>query len=183
MKVTVLRIPVSNALPFELADLKHHCRVEFDDDDAEITNIGLSAAAELEQFAQVALLTQDIEVTALEPSFQRAILTLPIGPLDSSVAPSITMDGEDFTAFEHVGGNRPAIRFLCDYLDIVTGRMVISYRAGFGDSASDIPADLARALMDQAGMHYEGRSPLSAKTLTTSPHMARIAARYRGVQL
>ncbi len=37
--------------------------------------------------------------------------------------------------------------------------------------------------MDQAALHYDGRSPMGAKSLTTSPHMARVAARYRGVQV
>jgi len=37
--------------------------------------------------------------------------------------------------------------------------------------------------MDQVALHYDGRSPMDAKSLTTSPHMARVAARYRGVQV
>ncbi|SIS93432.1 hypothetical protein SAMN05878426_1206 [Phaeovulum vinaykumarii] len=36
--------------------------------------------------------------------------------------------------------------------------------------------------MDQAALHYDGRSPMDAKALSTSPHMARVGARYRGVQ-
>lgn len=95
----------------------------------------------------------------------------------------MVIDGDAFSAFDFVGGNRPYIRWLASYHDLTPSRMTIEYQAGFGTAASDIPEDLAQALMDQAALHYDGRSPMDAKSLTTSPHMARIGARYRGVQV
>ncbi|WP_421702111.1 head-tail connector protein [Aliiroseovarius sp.] len=183
MKVFVQRTPVSAELPFDLDDLKQHMRVAHDLEDDAVRNMGLTAAAELEQFAQISLLKQDITVTVFEATFSRSVLTFPIGPMAEGSAPIIVMDGENFTSFEHVGGNRPAIRFLCDYLLLAPGKMEIRYQAGFGGDASYIPADLAQALMDQTALHYDGRSPMHSKDLTTSPHLARIGARYRGVQL
>jgi uncharacterized phiE125 gp8 family phage protein len=182
MKMLVHRTPVAVAQPFDLDPVKLHLRVDHDEDDTAITNMGHTAAAEIEQFAQIALLTQTIRVTIFDPCIG-TYLNLPIGPVADDEAPTVTIDGEAFTGFELIGGNRPVIRWLTGYPDAPPGRMTITYLAGFGATAADIPADLAQALMDQAALHYDARSPMDARMLTTSPHMARIGARYRGVQL
>lgn len=182
MKMLVHRTAGNAALPFVLADLKSHIRVDDDVDDVAITNMGQTAAAEIEQFAQIALLTQTIRVTIFNP-VQEHGLNLPIGPVSDDDVPTVTFDGAAFTGFDFVGGNRPYLRWLASYYDITPSRITIEYQAGFGAAASDIPPDLAQALMDQAALHYDGRSPMDAKSLTTSPHMARVGARYRGVQV
>lgn len=182
MKMLVHRTVVSTALPFVLDDLKAHIRVDHEDDDSAISNIGLTAAAEFEQFTQLALLTQTIRVTIFNPA-QECGVNLPIGPVSDDGVPTVTIDGEVFTAFDFVGGIRPYIRWLESYHDLSPSRITIEYQAGFGEAASDIPPDIAQALMDQAALHYDGRSPMAAKSLTTSPHMARIGARYRGVKI
>ncbi|MCE8507826.1 hypothetical protein KBY28_05100 [Ruegeria pomeroyi] len=182
MKMLVHRTAGGSALPFFLYDLKLHLRVPDDAEDTAVQNIGLTAAAEIEQFAQIALLTQTIRVTIFNPSREYG-LSLPIGPVADEDVPTVTIDGEAFTAFDFVGGNRPYIRWLADYHDLTPSRMTIEYQAGFGAAAADVPHDLAQALMDQAALHYDGRSPMDAKSLTTSPHMARVGARYRGVQV
>ncbi|MEQ8877216.1 MAG: phage head-tail connector protein [Phycisphaerales bacterium] len=182
MKMLVHRTAGGAALPFVLDDLKLHLRVPDDAEDTAIQNIGETAAAEIEQFAQIALLNQTIRVTIFDPS-QDSGLRLPIGPVADDDTPTVTIDGEAFTAFSFVGGNRPYIHWLTDYHDLTPSRVTIQYQAGFGDAAADVPPDLAQALMDQAALHYDGRSPMDAKSLTTSPHMARVGARYRGVQV
>jgi uncharacterized phiE125 gp8 family phage protein len=182
MKMLVHRTAGGAALPFILDDLKLHLRVPDDAEDTAVQNIGLTAAAEIEQFAQIALLTQTIRVTLFNPT-QEYGLSLPIGPVADEDVPTVTIDGEAFTAFDFVGGNRPYIRWLASYYDLTPSRINIEYQAGFGADASDVPSDLAQALMDQAALHYDGRSPMEAKSLTTSPHMARVGARYRGVQV
>lgn len=182
MKILVHRTAGGTALPFILDDLKLHLRAPDDAEDAAVQNIGLTAAEEIEQFAQIALLTQTIRVTIFNPA-QECGLSLPIGPVADNDVPTVTIDGEAFTAFDFVGGNRPYIRWLASYYDLTPSRIIIEYQAGFGTGASDVPHDLAQALMDQAALHYDGRSPMDAKSLTTSPHMARVGARYRGVQV
>lgn len=182
MKMLVHRTAGGVALPFVLADLKLHLRAPDDAEDTAIQNIGETAAAEIEQFAQIALLTQTIRVTIFGPSCDYG-LSLPIGPVADEGTPTVTIDGEAFTAFDFVGGDRPYIHWLADYHNLTPSRMTIEYQAGFGGAAADVPPDLAQALMDQAALHYDGRSPMDAKSLTMSPHMARVAARYRGVQV
>lgn len=182
MKMLTHRTPVSAEPPFVFADLKLYLRVDAPDDDTTIENIGHTAAAELEQFAQIALLTQTIRVTIFDPPIS-SYLHLPIGPASDDDTPIMTIDGEAFTDFEFVGGNRPFIRFRASYLDLTPSRLNVEYQAGFAATAGGIPADLAQALMDQAALLYDGRSPLNGRSLTASPHFARIGARYRGVQL
>ena len=181
MKMLVHRIEESAALPFDLEQLKLHLRVSDNAEDAAIQNIGLTAATELEQFAQIALITQTIRVTIFSPTKEYG-LRLPIGPVAFDHQPTVTIDGEAFSGFDFDGGNRPYIRWLASYHDLTPDRINIEYEAGFGLTESSVPADLSQALLDQAALHYDGRSPMDAKSLTTSPHMARVGARYRGVQ-
>lgn len=182
MHILTERTALSAELPFDLEALKTHVRVDFEDSDDELTRMGKTAAAEIEQFAQIALLTQSIRVTIFNPT-RECGLRLPIGPVAYDVAPTVTIDSVGFSGFEFVGGLRPYIRWSEAYFLLTPERLTIEYQAGFGDVAADMPDDLAQALLDQAALHYDGRSPMSAKSLTTSPHMARIGARYRGVSV
>lgn len=181
MKMLTQRIPSGAALPFDLENLKLHIRAPDDSEDGAITNIGMTAAAELEQFAQIALLSQTIRITIFDLTSGSGI-DLPIGPVADTDVPTVTINGSAFTEFDFVGGNRPHVRWRSAYYTLAPSHIVIEYQAGFGATAADIPADLSQALMDQAALHYDGRSPMDAKSLTTSPHMARVGARYRGVK-
>jgi len=180
MKVLVQRTALGQNAPFSLEDVKTHLRVDHDDDDAAILNMGMTAAAEIEGFAQVALLTQSIRVTIFDP-IEDSGLTLPIGPVADDAGMTVTIDGQTFAGFEFVGGMRPYLRWRPEFPGMMPSRIVIEYQAGFGDTADNVPPDLRLAIMDQAAAIYDGRSPSDAKSLTTSPHMMRIAARYRGV--
>ena len=179
MKTLVHRTAISENAPFSLAALKIHARVDHDDDDIALDQMGRTAAAEIEHFAQVALLDQTIRVTVLNPEATIGV-ALPVGPYKAGSPITVTIDGQAFTAFSVIEGLRP---YLCYQQPTRGSALVIEYQAGFGEEASGVPADLAQALLDQAVMHYDGRGPQDGKTLTTSPHMARIAARYRGVSL
>lgn len=182
MKMLVSRTPVATGLPFDHNQLKGRAFIEHSDDDALIQNLGRMAASEIEQFAQIALLNQTIRVTIFDPRQIESGTRLPIGPVASDQTPTVTIDGEAFTAFDFEGGNRPYIRWHQDYYNLIPTRITIEYLAGFGSTASDIPYDLAQAIMDQAGLLYDGRSMMDPKALSSSPHMARVGARYRGVQ-
>ncbi|MEM8788042.1 MAG: hypothetical protein AAGE76_07255 [Pseudomonadota bacterium] len=80
MKTRVHRTALSAAWPFDLDAVKVHLRADADDEDEAIQVIGKTAAAELEQFAQIALLRQTVRVTIFIPDPDH-ILTLPIGPV------------------------------------------------------------------------------------------------------
>lgn len=170
------------AVPSDLTAVKLHLRVDGDAEDAAITKMWRTAAAEFEHLAQIALLTQAVRVMIINPAANR-LLALPIGPALGGDAPAVTIDGTAFTDFDFIGGVRPLIRWGESFASLRPELIEIEYQAGFGATDASIPEDVAQAIMDQAALHYDGRSPMDAKSLTTSPHMARIAARYRGVQL
>lgn len=172
------RTPIAMGLPFLCDDLELHLRA----DEVGIARYGQTAAAELEHFAQVALLHQRINVTILAPDDSLGI-QLPIGPSYADTVPLVKLDGADFINFNFHGGLYPHITWQTSYFDAAPSLVQIEYQAGFGTEPSDVPPDLLQALLDQAALHFDGRSPMDAKSLTTSPHMARIGARYRGVRV
>ena len=182
MKILVNRTALQSALPVLVSDVKKYLRVDHHEENELIAQIIGTATQELEQFAQVALLRQTVSVTYLSPS-PDPILRLPLGPNFGDQPPSVELDGAAFTGFDFIGGLRPYIRWHAAYHDLAPSMLQIEYEAGFGASKADIPNDLAQALMDQAALHYDGRSPMDTRSLTTSPHLARIGARYRGVSL
>lgn len=183
MKMLVHQTPITTGLPVPIAMVRDHARIDFTDDDALLTQMIHTAAAEIEHFAQIALLPKTIRVIIFQPPANEYGFNLPIGPVADDATPTVTIDGEAFTGFDFVGGNRPYIRWLAAYHELIPDRISIEYTAGFGADDTAIPNDLAQAIADQALLHYDGRSPMDAKSLTTSPHMARIGARYRGVQV
>lgn len=182
MKNFTHREPISMSSPVPLDKVKTYMRVDGNDEDGEIANMALTAASEIEQFAQIALLTQTIRCTVFDPNWESGC-RLPIGPVALDHVPTVTVDGQPFTDFDFVGGNRPYIHWRPSFHELRATRVSIEYLAGFGDDASDIPADLAQAVMDVTALHYDGRSPMAGNARTMSPHMARVAARYRGVQV
>lgn len=181
MKMLQHRTPLTEGPPFDEGAVAEHCRADRTEDLTALRNMAWTAAHEIEQFGQIALLLQTVRVTIFQPCREYG-LRLPIGPVAEGDTPTVTIDGNAFTAFDFEHGNRPYIRWLADYYDLMPDRMVIEYTAGFGTTAADIPRDLAQAIMDQTALHFDGRSPMDAKSLTNSPHMARVGARYRGVQ-
>ena len=183
MKMLAHRIQVSTNQPVNFLDAKAHCRIDFDSDDPSLQMMINAAAREIEDFAQVALLTQTIRVIIFRPRLGAYGVGLPVGPVLNDVTPTVTIDGTAFTGFDFDAGDRPFVRWLAPYHDLIPERMVIEYQAGFGDDYSAIPADLYQAILDQTAMLYEQRAATDLKTASMSPHMGRIGAKYRGVKM
>jgi uncharacterized phiE125 gp8 family phage protein len=167
--------------PVGLLSVKAHCRVDYSEDDQLIEGLTLAAMADIEDLAQIAVLTQTVRVTIFSPGYETT-LHLPIGPALQSEGVTVTLDGEPFTGFELITGNRPMIRFHASYPDPSPSRLQIEYQAGFGSSPQHVPRDLQLAITDQAALMYDARGQMDAKALSTSPQLARVAARYRGLR-
>lgn len=179
MKVIVNRTPIDLGPVVSLTAAKLHFRVDHNEEDAAIAGLVAAAASELEGFGQIALMKQTIRVTVFDPIPGETYLNLPIGPAKADQTPTVLIDGEAFTQFYFEGGNRPSIRWHRDYLDLCPSRLSIEYEAGF----EAVPDDLSVAVMDEALVMYEGRGVADERDRKSSPHMARIGARYRGVRL
>lgn len=182
MKMLVQRIPISTALPFVLAEVKEYTRISFNDDDVTLNKMGWAAAAEVEQFAQVALLTQSVRVTIFNVVLGSG-LALPVGPVADSATVTVTMDGQSLTDFELVAGLRPYLVWPSLVRGRAVERVVVEYPAGFGDTAEDVPHDLGQAVLDQVALIFDNRASGSARPLARSSHLARVGARYRGVSV
>ena len=163
-----------------LGSAKAHLRVDGNDSDVEIMTMIAAAGRELEDYACLALLTQTIRVT-LDCWPRASGFPLPIAPLLDILTVSVTADGVAFDAYAVIAGQRPALRLTGER---PSGLVVIAYEAGFGIGASNIPADLGIAVLDQVAILYDMRGVTDPRQGTgLSPHMARTAARYRRVAL
>lgn len=182
MKMLVQRTPISAGAPFTMQELREYARITHIDEDFTLERMGRAAAAEVEHFAQVALLSQTIRVTILDLVHGEG-LTLPIGPVADDATATVTIDGQDLTGFDFVTGSRPYLSWPASIRGTASSRVVIEYPAGFGDAAGDVPDDLAQAVLAQALLIFEERAPREAKTLARSSHLARVGARYRGVSV
>lgn len=175
------RIPLNGIPdPFDLPTVLLHCRLENDAEALiEASQHARAAALEIESYSSIALLYQKVYVT-LQEWPDMASLALPIAPLIDAASVTVTAMGEPFESFTVTTGPRPKL-----WIDgpAPCGDVVIEYQAGFGDQASNIPADLALAIMDQASAFYDMRGAGDGKSNGMSPHAARIAARYRRVAL
>ena len=163
-----------------LASAKAHLRVDGNDSDVEIMTMIAAATRELEDYASLALLTQTIRVTS-DCWGRASVFPLPIAPLPDVLTVIVTADGAAFEAYAVIAGQRPALRLTGER---PSGLIVIQYEAGFGDVPSAIPADLGMAILDQVAVLYDMRGVTDPRQGTgLSPHMARVAARYRRVAL
>ena len=179
----VTRTPLTTDAPYDLDAVKQHARVSFDDDDMALALMADAAAREIEAHAELALLRQLITV-----SFTRTAgpIRLPVGPLDL-----LALDDHPVTVQTREADGSlltwpqgwwidPA-RNPVLHLGAVDGDdLVVSYPAGFGDTAGSIPSDLQLAIMDQASAYFDQRGPIEAPQ-GLSLAASRIAARYRRV--
>ena len=167
------------AAPDWIARAKDHLRVSDDAQAPLIQTMIAATVTELEQYGQLALLTQSIRVS-LDRWPCADWLALPIAPVINAGSVVITADGVPFTSFVVMTGLRPAVRLTDARPD---GVIVIGYSAGFGVNAAAIPADLSHAILDQVLVLFDERGRVDAKSNGMSAHMARIVARYRRVAL
>ncbi len=174
------RVLVGTARPFDLTKVSMHCRTDGDAEfDSEIYRMAEAAVLEFEHYTQIALLFQNIEVL-LEGPLRQSVFPLPIVPLLKDTPVQVQVGGQNFESFEIIAGLRPALRFTSD---TPCGPIKITYQAGFGETAAHLPKDIENAIADQTSALFDLRGAGEGKSNGMSPHMARVAARYRRVRI
>lgn len=178
--------------PFTLEAVKLFLRIDHDDEDTSLATLAASAALEIEGAAQVALLAQTITCALQEWT---AATPLPVGPLwgagleDNPV--TVQTRAEDGTLATLTsgwwveGGRHPVLHLSADLLATLQGTaaaLVVTYPAGFGETAATIPADLAHAIADHSARLYDMRGDTEAGSVHLSPAARRTVARYRKVR-
>jgi hypothetical protein len=167
------RLSVSPALVDEMA---LHVRVDYPELISEALRMADAAAIELEHYASIAIFNQSIRVTLAEWG-DRESLALPVAPYMDSAPLAVTIAASPVTSFAVIHGLRPSLRLTGV---VPEGEVVVTYTAGFGADLTAVPRDIRHAILDQAGLMFDQRSA-ELKGTGMSPHMARIAARYRRV--
>lgn len=176
------RTAISTAKPFDLDVVKEHMRVAGDDENTAIEAMAYTAAAEIEAYTDIALLSQTIDCTT--DNWPGQELALPVGPVASDATITIHIIEQDGTltavpdGYWLEAGRYPVLHFI----GTPGGRLRISYPAGYGAAHTDIPADIQHALADVASRLYDMRG-VDEGAPTFPPAAARILARHRRVKV
>ncbi len=175
----ITRTPIATGDPVTDTEFTEHMRLDADLVTGAYPYVR-AAAREVEQYADIALLTQTITVTtnAHEREDGLTILRLPIGPAHEDVTVERVETDGTFTPmpYSYIVYNG-AVRFAMHPEHPVR----ITYTAGYGETAESIPADLRMAVCDLAARLYDHRA--SDKSPAMPAATARICARYRRVML
>lgn len=176
----ISRTPISTAPHVSDEAVADYLRLEA----AEVPSASacvFASAVELERYAAIALLSQTIVAEASEAEAASLILSLPIGPLLATpTVELINADGSttEITTSTTSVGQHPETTLAED----PGGRVRVTYTAGYGTVADDIPRDLHLAILDQALRLYDRRGD-EDMTAMMAPAAARICARYRRVRM
>lgn len=168
--------PAEYPYPFELQPLLDRLRVE-SAQATEAISCGMAAATEAERQFNIALLFQS--VTEQRPHWPTGgMWPLAVAPVLHAAEIAVQIDGETFTAWTLYGRDRPRL--------IATerppaGPVTVTYRAGFGESATSIPHDLRMGILDQAAVLFDGRGVQDARYRPMSPALLRACFRFRRV--
>lgn len=139
--------------PVTLAEAKAHLRADGSDDEAYITTLITAARQAAENYTRRAFITQAWQYSCDRLS---STVRLPRQPIQN--VSSVTIDGTTLSADSYdvdiaSGRIKPLARYAAD--DI--GGIVITYTAGYGDLASDVPAQISQAILLTIGHLYENR--------------------------
>lgn len=154
------------------ADAKTHLRVDIADDDSYIDTLVAAASRLLEGWTGASLITRTIRASWNEAPPSGSRLILPGAPVQA--VSSVTYDNAGST--ETLLASRyelDATANLVAYLDIAAGdswpsarrgmdAYVVTYTAGYGDAASDVPAPIIQAAKLLIGQWYSHRENVGA---------------------
>lgn len=169
--------------PVSTAEAKAHMRVDVSDDDTLIDAYIKAARIRLEEDTGRALITQTLVVKLDDfPLYENTALLLPRPPLQSVT--SITYIDEDgvqqtWDSSKYIvdTGSEPA-RITPAYDEVwpsardQINAVTITYVAGYGDAATDVPSDLIQAVKMLAAHWYEHREEVAIGVSVSSVPMA-----------
>ncbi|MFP1631585.1 head-tail connector protein [Zhengella sp. ZM62] len=151
------------AEPVLLAELRTHLRIDHDGEDATLQSLLATARDDVERQTGLALLRQAWRVVADLPADRRIALTrYPVMRVVSVAAFGADGERADVPAGQWRLDRfaRPAavdLAALAPATDCSNG-IEIDYEAGHGDTATDVPDLLKRAILQLAAHLYEHRS-------------------------
>ena len=163
--------------PLSLADAKLHLRVDITDDDDLITALIKAARRNVEAFLGKTLITSTYEWRI--PRFE-TVMWIPNPPLQSvsSIVYTDNDDTEQTLSTAIYGVDTQMLQgnvHLANDQEWPTGLsgipypIAITYVAGYGDAATDVPDDIIHAIRLKIGDYYEHREAQLELTTTVNP--------------
>lgn len=152
--------------PVTLEEAKLHLRVDGAEEDSLITALITAARQKAEEYTRRAFITQTWEL-AVDAAY--GVLYLHRPPVQAVEA--ITVDGEVVAPENYVLVGPEALHVKVPLYAVNPGGVVIRYKAGYGDAASDVPQAIRQAILMLIAHLYEHRGdeavelPLTVKTL------------------
>lgn len=144
MSLRLITPPASEPLTREQA--KNHLRIDIDDDDTLVDSLITVARQRAEEYTRRAFITQTWEWT-LNPRCKRITLRSQVQQIDT-----VFLDGEELspTQYELIGD---------DLLlkSMITRSIAVTYTAGYGDDAENVPEQIKQAILQIVGHLYENR--------------------------
>ncbi len=168
--------------PITIEEVKLAAKIDTAADDDFLTSLVVRVREEVEDATGRAIITQTRKL--ILDYFIAGYVELPGAPLQSIVdIITIADDGDETTFadtnyFTDTGAEpgRVALRTAGVWPLVFRpyAGIVIQYKCGYGDTASDVPDSLKRALIEKAALRYryrEGLVPISALDLTNNTIM------------
>lgn len=171
--------------PVSTSEAKNHLRVSISDDDTLIDALVAAAREDCEDFRNQSFITQTL-VLYLDDWPEDDVIKLPRGPVQSVTSVQYTDEDDNTSTFASSNyvvdaKSEPARIALkrtaswpSDTLQEVNG-VQVTYVAGYGDDAADVPAAIVEAIKLTIGHYYENREDVilgSGLTATTIPQGA-----------
>lgn len=152
----VERVTAPAVEPLDLVQVKLYLRIEHDDEDTLLALFITAAREAAEETLGRCLITQSQRLFV--PCAASTLIVLPRGPVQSiqtvavqdSAGTSVTLDSDTYRL--HAGKGLLQ-------LDSVprTGTLIVTYVAGFGDAAEDVPAIIRQGMLNHVAAFYESR--------------------------
>lgn len=182
MLVEVTPVP-ETALP--LAGFRAHLRLGtgFAEDglqDAVLVGFLRAALAAVELRTGKALLEREFRLVGLDPATIDGQV-LPVAPVTALVSAQDAQDAAVGLENLHLvlDAQRPCLR---GHLPAI-GEVSLTFMAGFGPEWSDLPADLAQAVMMLAAHYYEHRENVALEASCMPFGVTALIERYRNIRL
>lgn len=178
MTTAIRRITAPVEKPVSLAEAKAHCRVDFSDDDTLIASLIDAAVSHIDGEGELgrAMITQTwAQWETQSPGWPR----LKIGPFQSLV--SVEYYDDDSVLQEATLADFET-RLQGDFVickpkedrewptaDTRADAIKITYTAGFGDDAADVPMGIRHAILMLVAHWYENREAISEGRMVPTP--------------
>ena len=152
-----------------LDDVKEHLRlIDGQDDGDYIAALVAAATAHAEQAMACSLITRAVTATF----YSGENLYLPRGPVQSITSVQVggqTVSPSAYSTEQY--GHSTLLRFNNGTIQPLAApaTLVVTYQAGYGPTATDVPADIVAAVRCHVGLLYENRESAADRTVTPVP--------------